>query len=379
MATSAKKKQSTRQRALPARKRKQILPSSHEASDSSEASNSDDDDFEPVPEQFRKKKKAKRVQIQSDSDSESDMAPSNRKAKRSTKKAMPESCQDSSDNDLVDSPDKTQLSKKEPDDTEDDISNKDPDSGVEEMEFKPALIKVPVPVGSPFADAVHPATLEFLALLKANNEREFYLAHQDMWKAAKQDFMDFVDTFAKELHSVDSSTHIEPSKNAMYRLHRDLRFTNDRSPYKTRLMASFTTAGKRSPLPGYHLIIEPGGESRLAAGVVLPPSHLMQRMRRGIVRQADLLRESLATDTMKEIFGEDNVGTKLLMDRDMLKVAPKGYEKDHPEITLLRYNSLCVSKRFTDEQVVSQGFLDDLLDVAEAFLPFVTILNAWMV
>jgi uncharacterized protein (DUF2461 family) len=122
--------------------------------------------------------------------------------------------------------------------------------------------------------------------------------------------------------------------------------------------------------------LKPGNESRIAVGIFQPDTTLKQRMRSGIIRQGDLLREALSTDTVKEVFND--VGIALLNDQDRLKVAPKGIDKTHPEIELLRFNSLFVTKRLDDLDVVSEGFLDKILDVFEALLPFVTVLNAWI-
>lgn len=158
---------------------------------------------------------------------------------------------------------------------------------------------------------------------------------------------------------------------------RDLRFTKDRIPYKLSLRASFSRQGKKSPLPGYHISIEPGNETVIAVGIFQPEPVLKQRMRAGIIRQGDLLREALSTDAVKEVFG-GKVGTALLSDMDKLKVAPKGFDKDHPEIELLRYNSMFVTKKLDDIDMVSEGCLDKILDVFDALLPFVTVLNAWI-
>ncbi|CAO3588148.1 unnamed protein product [Absidia cylindrospora] len=216
-----------------------------------------------------------------------------------------------------------------------------------------------------------------MATLKENNDREFMKLHEDQWKATKKDFMDFVDLLAKELHGLDETVLVQPAKDAIYRQHRDLRFTKDRIPYKVTLRASFTREGKKSPLPGYHISISPGNETVIAVGIFQPSSILKQRMRAGIIRQGDLIREALSTDAVKEVF-DGKTGTALLSDMDKLKVAPKGIAKDHPEVELLRYNSMFVSKKLDDIDVVSEGCLDKILDVFDALFPFVAVLNAWI-
>lgn len=155
---------------------------------------------------------------------------------------------------------------------------------------------------------------------------------------------------------------------------RDLRFTNDRRPYKTFLSASFSRGGKKSPFAGYYLSICPGGRSFVGAGVWSPSSAILARIRQGILEDPTLLRQSLEVPLLEEIWGQK--GTALL-DDDKLKTAPKGVDKQHPDIDLLRYKSFVVGRRWDDLQVVSPGFLEKVAEAYEALVPFVTVLNAW--
>ena len=141
------------------------------------------------------------------------------------------------------------------------------------------------------------------------------------------------------------------------------------------MSASFSRGGKKSPFAGYYLAIAPEGESHAAAGIWLPEAPRLGRIREGIIENGDLLREALNLDAIEEIFGQK--GISVLQSADKLKVAPRNIPKDHPEIELLRYKSFVVSKSFSDEQVVAEGFLDRVLDVFEALVPFITVLNAW--
>lgn len=93
------------------------------------------------------------------------------------------------------------------------------------------------------------------------------------------------------------------------------------------------------------------------------------------MENADLMREALSIDAMEQVFGKK--GLALLSDSDKLKVAPKNVDKNHPEIEMLRYKSMTISKNFTDEEVVSEGFLDRILDVYDALIPFIAVLNSW--
>ncbi|KAI8981706.1 hypothetical protein BDF20DRAFT_818582 [Mycotypha africana] len=246
-----------------------------------------------------------------------------------------------------------------------------------ESHIKPFGFTIPRPKGSPFPDAISPDTLVFLAELAENNDRDFFHFRSKEWAAARKDFMDFVGLLSTEIHHVDPSIRVEESKKAVYRQNRDLRFSNDKSPYKRNLSASFSQTGRKFLNAGYFLSIKPNNQSLIAAGMWQPDKYRLANMRSSIIRHADLLREALSTDVIKEAF-DGKYGVDILDTTDRLKVAPKDIAKDHPEIDLLRFRSFAVEKTFTDEEVVSPEFMDKVMDVVEALVPFVAVINSWV-
>lgn len=328
----------------------------------------------------------------SDSDFESDQevrskpavttkkAPSKKKT-RTVKEPLPESSDDDfekvtndSDEDKSSPEDTVKEGKKAkrevtPDSDEDDVYDVSSTS-------KSKLV-IPHPKGSPFPDAISPLTLEFMAELAENNDRDYMRLHNKEWVAVKKDFIDFCGLVMTELNQADPNVLVEEPKNAMYRQHRDLRFSNDKRPYKTYLSGSFSAEGRKFERAGYFISIEPGNKSMAAAGIWQPDKDKLQRMRDNIIRHGDLLREALSTDAILEVF-DGKSGVDILEKGDMLKIAPKGIEKDHPEIELLRYKSFAVRKKFTDEEVVSVGFLDKVMDTYDALIPFIALMNSWL-
>lgn len=156
---------------------------------------------------------------------------------------------------------------------------------------------------------------------------------------------------------------------------RDLRFTNDKRPYKTFLSASFSRGGKKSPFAGYYLSVCPGNRSFVGAGLWSPSSAIISRLRQGIMNDSTLIRQALDLPMIEEIYGSK--GVDALEDEDRLKTAPKGVDKNHPDIDLLRYKSFVIGRRWDDQEVVSEGFLEKVTEAYEALVPFVTVLNAW--
>lgn len=264
---------------------------------------------------------------------------------------------------------KSDSSEDEQESSEDEVFN--------ENNVKKSKLVIPRPKGSPFADAISPDTLEFLAELAVNNDRDFMRLRAKEWAAAKKDFTDLCGLLMTEVHQADPTTRVEEAKHAVYRQNRDLRFSNDKSPYKRNLSASFSRTGRKFADAGYHISIKPNNESMVGIGMWQPDATRLANMRSNIIRHGDLMREALSTDALKEVF-DGKCGAAILSDEDKLKVAPKNIAKDHPEIELLRYRSFAIIKRFTDEEVLSEGFLDKVMDVIEASVPFVAVVNSWI-
>ncbi|CEP14801.1 hypothetical protein [Parasitella parasitica] len=360
------KKPITKKKNIGKRARKEILPPEDEDSES-DFQNEQDDDLDEATEdededkdQYNEEEEEQMTKPKTKSKAES-------KAKSKAKsKARPKPKVNIAGNTKKNA--KTPVSSEE-DDSDDQVFN--------ENNVKKSRVVIPRPKGSPFADSISPNTLEFLAELAENNDRDFMRLRAKEWAAAKKDFTDFCSLLMTEVHQVDPTTRVEEAKHAVYRQNRDLRFSNDKSPYKRNLSASFSRTGRKFLDAGYHISIKPNNESMVGIGMWQPDSTRLANMRSGIIRHGNLLREALSTDALKEVF-DGKFGTAILDDSDKLKVAPKNIAKDHPEIELLRYRSFAIVKRFTDEDVVSEGFLDKVMDVIEASVPFVAVVNAWV-
>ncbi|TCD26893.1 DUF2461 domain-containing protein [Pedobacter psychrodurus] len=189
------------------------------------------------------------------------------------------------------------------------------------------------------------SSLDFLRLLKNNNEREWFNDH----KTAYQKEHAYIESFAQDLLDL-MNTHdvIEtPSgKKSLYRIYRDTRFSNDKTPYKTHWSGSFKRAGKQRR-GGYYFHIEPGN-SFLAGGFFGPSPQDLKLIRENISFDAEPLREILND----EIF----ISSFETLKGEQLKTAPKGFDGDHQDIDLLRYKQFLLVHRFTDEEVLSKYY-----------------------
>lgn len=217
--------------------------------------------------------------------------------------------------------------------------------------------------------AIDQATFQFLKDLKTNNDREWFQANKPRFEAAKVNFEAFVDDLLQEIAKFDPSIAHHTAKNCIFRIYRDVRFSKDKSPYKTHFGAHVTAAAKKSEIhsrAGYYLHIGPG-ESMLAGGAYLPQGDWLKAIRQEIDYNADSFKAVLNNPEFKQYFGE--------IEGDKLKRAPKGYDPEHPEIELLKHKSFLASHKCSDKEVQGKQFVQHCAQVFEALHPFDQFLN----
>jgi len=193
---------------------------------------------------------------------------------------------------------------------------------------------------------IPPSSFEFLRLLKNNNEREWFNDH----KIAYQKEHAYIESFAQDLldlMNIHDVIETPSGKKSLYRIYRDTRFSNDKTPYKTHWSGSFKRAGKQRR-GGYYFHIEPGN-SFVAGGFFGPSPQDLKLIRENISFDAEPLRAILSDKTFIASFET--------LKGEQLKTAPKGFDGDHQDIDLLRYKQFLLVHRFTDEKVLSKEYL----------------------
>lgn len=215
-------------------------------------------------------------------------------------------------------------------------------------------------------------TFQFLKDLKQNNERDWFLANKSKFEIAKKEFEIFITELIGEISKFDPDIGHHSAKDCIFRIYRDVRFSKDKSPYKTHFGAHISAAAKKSDIhskAGYYIHIEPGA-SMLAGGAYLPQGPWIKAIRQEINYNADELKKIVNSAPFKGYFGE--------MEGEKLKRAPQGYQPDHPEIELLKYKSFLATHYCIDKQVLADDFPDHCARVFKALLPFDQFLNASM-
>lgn len=201
------------------------------------------------------------------------------------------------------------------------------------------------------------STLNFLKDLQKNNNRDWFADHKDTYLKAQQN----AKSVFSEIHQ-KLQMHDEIEKSKMMRIYRDVRFSKDKTPYKAHFANSYSRLGA-ALRGGYFLRIRPG-ESFLAGGFWEPNKEDLFRIRKEIEQDASEIKAILNDKNYKKHFG----GT--FDSFSELKTAPRGFDKEHPDVDLLRKKGFIAVKNFTDEEVLAANFTDKVDESYRALRPF---------
>jgi len=213
--------------------------------------------------------------------------------------------------------------------------------------------------------------LPFLQELSKHNNREWFEANRMKYDSCKKEFAHIVTTVIEKCIVFDKQLIGLESKQCVFRINKDVRFSKDKSPYKLNFGASINPGGKKSMIPGYYIHIEPG-KSFLAGGCYQPPSDLLNSIRQEIDYNTSEFKNILNSKEFKSYFNN-------LSSEDKLKTAPKGYPKNHPEISLLQNRHFIVVHELEDKQIIKNDFSEYISNVFEAIHPLNLFLRRCMI
>ena len=199
----------------------------------------------------------------------------------------------------------------------------------------------------------------FLKKLKKNNERDWFNANKEEYLDIHENVISFADYIVEEMNKNDN-IETANGKKSLYRIYRDTRFSNDKTPYKTHFGGVLKRATKQLR-GGYYFHIEEGG-AFVGGGFWQPSSDDMKRIRAAIADDPDELRQIITSKAFKSTFGE--------LKGQQVKTAPKGYKKDDPAIDLLRYKQFLISRSFTDKEMLAPDYADKVVATFKAMRPF---------
>lgn len=185
--------------------------------------------------------------------------------------------------------------------------------------------------------------VKFLKELKANNEKSWFDENRDRYKKLRDEFVELVGELIFAIGGFDRSMAVLEPKRCLFRINRDIRFSKNKSPYKTQFSAAFAKGGKKTGNPMYYFHINADGELFTAAGIYCPTSDQLWDVRSSIARNPEKIYDVIEEPKFKKAFD--------IYDIEKLKTAPQGFTRDHPEIELLRLKHYVVKEAIKVNQL----------------------------
>jgi len=206
------------------------------------------------------------------------------------------------------------------------------------------------------------STFKYLQDLYKNNNRDWFADEKETYLEAQKNAKEVFEAIHLNLQK-----HDEIEKSKMMRIYRDVRFSNDKTPYKVHFANSYARLGKELR-GGYFLRIRPGA-SFLAGGFWEPSKEDLFRIRKEIELDASEIKDLLEDKNYKKHFGGK------FESFSELKTAPRGFDKEHPDVKLLRKKGFIASRSFTDEQVLAPNFAEEVDQSFKALRPFFNLFS----
>ncbi len=214
---------------------------------------------------------------------------------------------------------------------------------------------------------LQPSTLQFIKELKKNNNKPWFDANRKKYEAAKADFVSWVEILIAAIAKFNPAVASLKAKDCTFRINRDIRFSKDKSPYKTNMGAYINPGGKKINTPGYYFHCEPG-QNFAAGGLYIPEPAVLAKVRQEIDYNFDEWKKIIGSKTFKKYFPKiDGI--------EVLSRPPKGYSDDNPAIEFLKMKSYIVSRPLDDKELTSKTLVKEAAKTYEAMKPMIDFLN----
>jgi len=201
---------------------------------------------------------------------------------------------------------------------------------------------------------IEKATYSFLENLSLNNNKEWFRAHGAEYQAAKANFINLVEKVLEKITEFDHHLEGLNAEECVFRIYRDVRFLENKPPYKNHFSAYLAFEGRNSDYAGYYLQVKPN-ETILGGGMYKPGPAVLRKIRQEIDYNAEPLQEIISKSRFKELFGQISGQT--------LPTAPEGFPRDHENIELLKLDSFFLVHTVGDEVLQNNRAIDYIIDI----------------
>ena len=210
--------------------------------------------------------------------------------------------------------------------------------------------------------------IQFLSELKNNNNREWFATHKTQYQAIHAKYILWVEELLSKMIDMDSSLQLLHAKDCLFRINRDTRFSNDKSPYKTKISSMFSPSGKSELSCGYYFEIDSTGQLMIGGGRhFLAPQELF-RVRKLLLEDPIELRQVLANNLFKNTFGG--------LSGVQLKTHPKGFSPESPNLDLLKYKNYIATTTLSIAGKSDEEIADFILSIFTVVKPLITLLHS---
>jgi uncharacterized protein (TIGR02453 family) len=216
---------------------------------------------------------------------------------------------------------------------------------------------------------LHQGTIQFLKNLRKNNRKEWFNVNRSKYEDAKKDVENLSAEIIKRLSRTDETiAHLQP-KDCMFRINRDIRFSKDKSPYKTNMGVYFSKGGKKGVNAGYYFHVEPGS-SFVAGGMWMPMPPELKKVRQEIDYNWDEFEKIISHKKFRSVFGNLDRSSEYILSRP-----PKGYEDDNPAVEFLKLKSYIATTKISDTDLFSKDLVKKVVGHFELIKPLIDFLN----
>jgi len=213
-------------------------------------------------------------------------------------------------------------------------------------------------------------SLDFLSKLKKNNSKDWFEQNRDLYKHYKKDILELTENLLTELSKFDQSilqANLDPKK-CLTRVNRDLRFSKDKTPYKSYVLIVFNKNGFHGNTAGYYIQIEPNANF-LGGGIWQTTPELLKKIRQEIDYSFNDINKIISSTKFQKTFprGLQGVGK--------LKKVPKGYDETNPASELLKMKGYCTKENINNKILTSKDCIPTIIDSFKTSKPLIDYIN----
>ncbi len=209
--------------------------------------------------------------------------------------------------------------------------------------------------------------LSFLKDLEANNTREWFDQNRARYELTRKKFLAVTEFLIHEIRQFDDEIAPLQPKDCVFRIFRDVRFSNDKRPYKSNYGCFMARGGRKSGFGGYYFHVQPG-ESFLSGGIYMPPPEHLHAIRQEIYYHPQKYKELIEEKTFKATYTLDY--------SDKLKTAPKGYPKDWEYLDLIKNRNYALGHPVSETELYAPDFLNQAITCFKILQPYNRYLNS---